>query len=153
MQIALQRLLQGLRLAVDEVVHHDDVLPIVIWSRAGVTGRDLDPGDSRVVKHDAEEGQAPIARRGRDETREDPTAVRTEVVDQRAVPSIRSSFWLVNIREDGTEASHRCRGGAISSGYEEQTLGDPAADRGEQAQRAERAEDGAVRRIVEEPCK
>src|SRR4029453_3912821 len=40
------------------------MLPIIIWPRGDVAGGDPDPGDARVVKHDAEEGQAPIAGRG-----------------------------------------------------------------------------------------
>jgi len=64
-------LLTKLWLAVDEVIHHDDVMPlIVIRLRGNVPGFDSDPRDARVVKHDAEEGQASIARRGRDEAAE-----------------------------------------------------------------------------------
>ena len=41
----------------------------------------------------------------------------------------------------------------VGAGYEEQSFGDVAAYRSEQPRRAEGAEDGAVGRIVEEPCK
>ena len=64
-------LLNDLGLAVDEVVHHDDVmLAIVIRPRGNVAGLDPDRRDAGVIKLDAEEGQASIARRGRNETTE-----------------------------------------------------------------------------------
>jgi hypothetical protein len=67
----LPPLLKELWLAVDEVIHHDDVMAaIVIRSRGNVACFDSDPRDERVVKHDAEEGLASIARRGRDEAAE-----------------------------------------------------------------------------------
>ena len=63
--------LKELWLAVDEVVHHDDVVAfIVVWTRGNVAGLDPDRGDAGVIKHNAEEGQASIARGGRDETAE-----------------------------------------------------------------------------------
>lgn len=64
-------LLNKLWLAVDEVIHHDDIMPaIIIRPRGNVACFYPDRRDARVVKHDAEEGQAPIARRGRDKTTE-----------------------------------------------------------------------------------
>ena len=90
MQASSQRFcrLVGLWLAVDKVIHHDDVvLIIIIRPRGDVAGCDPDPRDARVVKHDAEEGKAPIARRGRDETAEDQLAVEVEVLHQRAGPT------------------------------------------------------------------
>src|SRR5687767_11392345 len=63
---------QGLGLAVEKVVHHDDVVfLIIIRPRGDVAGGDPDPGDASIVKHDAEEGQGPIAWRGWDDTLED----------------------------------------------------------------------------------
>ena len=48
--------LVGLWLAVEKVIHHDDVvLIIIIRPRGYVAGRDPDPRDARVVKKDAEE--------------------------------------------------------------------------------------------------
>ena len=77
--------LKELRLAVDEVVHHDNVMvPIIVRTRGNVTGLDHDRRDAGVVKHDAEEGQASIARRRRNETGEDEFAVSVEVLDPRA---------------------------------------------------------------------
>ena len=64
-------LLKKLWLAVDEVVHHHDVmLAIVIRPRGNVAGRNPNRRDAGVIKLDAEEGQASIARRGRNETAE-----------------------------------------------------------------------------------
>ena len=142
------RLLKGLRLAVDKVIHHDDVMmAIIIWPRGNVTARDLHPGDARVGKHDAEEGQAVGVRRGRDEAGEEQIAVGIEVFDQRggACPA-----WGVYVCEDRAEAPHRCWGNTVGTGYKEQTFGDVAAHRSEQPRRAEGAEDRAVGRIAEE---
>jgi hypothetical protein len=73
--------MKGLWLAVDKVIHHDDVsLFIIIRPRRDVAGCDPDPRDARVVKHDAEEGKAPIARRGRNETAEDQPAIHVEIL-------------------------------------------------------------------------
>ena len=70
MEFHLQ-LLKELWLAVDEVVHHDDVMvAIVIRSRGNIAGFDPYPRDASVIKHDAEEGQVSVARRSRDETAE-----------------------------------------------------------------------------------
>ena len=61
----------SLWLAVDKVIHHHDVLVlIIIRPRRRVAGCDPHPRDKRVVKHDAEEGKTRIARRSRDETAE-----------------------------------------------------------------------------------
>ncbi len=83
------------------------MLAIIIWPRGNVTARDLHPGDARVGKHDAEEGQAVGMRRGRDEAAEEQIAVGIEVFDQRggACPA-----WGVYVCEDRAEAPHRCWG-------------------------------------------
>ena len=71
-------------LAVDEIVHHDNVMvPIVVRTRGNVTGLDHDRRDAGVVKHDAEEGEASIARRRRNETGEYEFAVSVELLDAR----------------------------------------------------------------------
>src|SRR5206468_12121976 len=78
-------LLKKLWLAVDEIVHHDNVmLPIIVRTRGNIAGLDPDRRDTGVVKHDAEEGEASIARRRRNETGEDEFAVSVEVLDARA---------------------------------------------------------------------
>jgi hypothetical protein len=57
------RSLNDLWLAVDEVIHHDDVMAlIVIWPRGNVAGFDQDRRDAGVVELDPEEGQVSIAR-------------------------------------------------------------------------------------------
>ena len=59
-------------LAVDEVVHHDNVMvPIIVRTWGNVAGLDHDRRDAGVVKHDPEEGEASMARRSRNETAED----------------------------------------------------------------------------------
>jgi hypothetical protein len=107
--------LKELWLAVDEVVHHDDVMPaIIIWPRGNVAGFDPDPRNARVGKHDAEEGQASITRRSRDETAEQQIAVGIEVIDQRAgmavsvFPARSAAIRLVNVCEDRAEGSDFC---------------------------------------------
>jgi len=142
-----------LRLAVDEVIHHHDVLLIVIPPRARLAGRDPHPGDKRVVEHDTEEGQAPIAGRGRDEAGEEPMTMGVEVLDLRTMLSrlcLVRLVGLVDVREDRAEAGHRCRRSSIGARHEEESLGEAAAYRSEQARSAEGAEDVAVGRIVEE---
>ncbi len=65
------RLVKDLWLAVDEVIHHDDVmLRIIVRSWGNVAGRDPNRRDAGVVKLDAEKRQVSIARRGRNETAE-----------------------------------------------------------------------------------
>ncbi len=56
---------------------------IIIRTR-GLTGRDLDRRDARVVEFDPDEGQACIAGRGRDKTAEYPLTVAIEILDPRA---------------------------------------------------------------------
>ena len=64
-------LVKELWLAVDEIVHHDDVvLLIVVRPRGNVAGCDPNRRDAGVVKLDGEKGQVSIARRGRNETAE-----------------------------------------------------------------------------------
>ena len=64
-------LVNELWLAVDEIVHHDDVvLLIVVRSRGNVAGRDPNRRDAGIVKLDAEKGQVSIAGRRRNETAE-----------------------------------------------------------------------------------
>ena len=79
---------KGLWLAVEEVVHHDDVMfRIIIRPWGDVAAGDPHPGDARLVEYDAEEGQAAIARRGRDVADEQPLVVGVEVLDPRAGPT------------------------------------------------------------------
>ena len=72
-------------LAVDEVVHHYNVmLPIVVRTGSHVAGFDADRGDAGVIECDAEEREVPVARRCGNDTAEDKCAVPVEVLDPRA---------------------------------------------------------------------
>ena len=114
------------------------MLLIVIRPRGNVAGLDPDRRDAGVVEHDAEEGQASIARRGRNETEEYPFAVSVEVLDPRASASgMLATIWLINICEYCAETSDRCRGSAIGTRYGEGRFGDVASHRSEQPRRAE----------------
>jgi hypothetical protein len=63
--------MKDLRLAINEVVHHDDVmLAVVIGPRGNIAGRNPDQRDAGFIELDAEEGQTSIARRRRNETAE-----------------------------------------------------------------------------------
>jgi hypothetical protein len=59
-----------LRLAIDEIVHHDDVMVLIVIRTRYIAGRDPDRGDAGVIKLDAEKGLISIARRGWNETAE-----------------------------------------------------------------------------------
>ena len=100
-------LLKGLWLAVDEVVHHDDVMPAIIILPRDLISRDPDRRDARVVEFDTDEGEACIARRGRDKTREDPFTVAIEILDQGAGFVWFASIWQINVCEDHAEATDR----------------------------------------------
>lgn len=49
-------LVQGCRFSVEEVVHHDDVLSVVIRPRRHIAGNDPHSSDTSVAKDNAEEG-------------------------------------------------------------------------------------------------
>src|SRR6185503_10813632 len=51
-----------LRLAINEVVHHDDVMPpVVVGSREGIAGADADERDACLVEQHANKGKARLA--------------------------------------------------------------------------------------------
>src|SRR5262245_58285870 len=150
-----------LRFAVQEVIHHDDVMcPVIIRPRSSIAGRDAHSGDAhgRVLIDDAEEGQTSIARRGWDKAAEEQPAVGAEVLDFRAGLTVTvfiarpAPIRQVNVREDRAEATDLCCHISIGAGYEEQSFGDVAMYGSEQPQRTEGTEDGPVGRIVEERC-
>jgi hypothetical protein len=63
--------LKRLWLAVDEVIHHDDVVVLIIVpARLRVAGRDPHACDQRLIEHDSEKGKACVPWRSRDETAE-----------------------------------------------------------------------------------
>src|ERR1700752_2537289 len=79
------KLMERLRLAIEEVIQHDDVMrPIIIRPRRSIAARDPYSCDPCVAKDDAEEGKTSIARRGRDEAAEYQTPAGAEAFDQRA---------------------------------------------------------------------
>ena len=131
------------------------MLAIVIRPRGNVAGLDPDRRDAGVIKLDAEEGQASIARRSRNVTVEEKLAVLVEVLDQGAAVARRGresspAIWLVNICEHRAETSYCCRGSTIGARYGEERFGDVAPHRREQPRPAERPEDGAVGGIAKE---
>ena len=104
-------------LAVDKVIHHDDVMfAIIILPRGNVAGFDPDRRDTCVVELDTEEGQASIAWRGRDRTAKYQLTAAVEILDQRAALLYFPSIWLVNVCEDRAESSDRCQRSAVATG-------------------------------------
>src|SRR5262245_48055098 len=143
---------QGLWFTVDKVIHHDDVsVPTIIWPRGGVAARDSHPGDACVLKHNAEEGKAPVTLRGQDEAAEQQLVAGAEVLDQGAGLAVSVldtvSMRLVNIRKDRAKTSDR-RSCVAVAGHEEVHVGDVAPNGAEQPRGAERGEDGPVRRVI-----
>src|SRR5881296_2262868 len=94
---------QGLRLTVDEVVHHDEVLGAVradIGARRAQRGfatRDQDPGDDRGVEYRTDEGEPLSAEMGRRCDAGELDTVRVEILDPR-------SGRLVDVGEHHPEA-------------------------------------------------
>ena len=136
--------------AVQEVIHHDDVMcPIIIRARRSIAARDSHSGNPRVGKDDAQEGQTSVARRGWDEAAEDQPPVGAEALD--ACAGLTVSVFIagptpirkVNVREDRAEATNLRCNTSIGSGHEEQCLGDVAVYWSEQPLRTEGAKDGA----------
>src|ERR1700752_2638920 len=146
-----QGLAQGLRLAVKEVIHHDDISsPPIIQSRGDVSARDPHSGDGRVaVKHDAEEGKAAIAWQGRDNAAEEQIAVGIEVLDTGTGLTVSA---LVDICEDRAKTGDRrwLDYGASRDRDKEGSISDVNADGAEQPAVAERREGSAVGRVVEQ---
>ena len=103
-----------MRLTVDEVVHHDDVVRLVIvWTRSNATADDSDAGDPRVVELDPEERKASIARRSRDKTAEQQTTISAEKLHQGTGATVTvfgtrtTAVRLVHVSENRTEAGDR----------------------------------------------
>jgi hypothetical protein len=107
-------------LAIDEVVHHDDV------DRSSInrTGSDIacnnpHAGVSRVVELDPEERKTSIAGRGRDKTAEQQTPIGAEKLDQRTCVTVAvfrtwtTTVGLIDVSEDRTEAGNRCSSASV----------------------------------------
>src|SRR5262245_15976696 len=123
------QLVKQLWFAIDEIVHHNDVmLFVVVRPGCNVTGLDAHSCDACVVKDNAEEGQAVGVRRGRDEAGEYQVTVFVEVLEPGAGAP---AAWGVYVCKDCAEAAHGCWLKTISTRYEEQTFGDIAAHRSE----------------------
>jgi hypothetical protein len=108
------QLWNALWFTVDEVIHHDDVMfPIIIRTRGSVAASDAHPRNARVARHNAEEGKAPVARRGGDEAAEQQLAIDAEVLNQRAGLAVAAlaarpaPIRQVNIREDRAKTIDR----------------------------------------------
>src|SRR5436190_14531247 len=128
------------------------MVPIVFRTRGNVTGLDHDRRDAGVVKHDAEEGQASIARRGRNETGEDKFALSVEVLDARActLRARPSAIWLINICEHRAETFNCCGDSATGTRYVEGHFGNVAPHRCEQTGETEGLEDLTVGGIAKQ---
>lgn len=146
-----QGLAQGLRLAVKEVIHHNDILsPAIIQSGGDISARDPHSGDGRVVvKHDAEEGKAAIARQGRDNAAEEQIPAGIEVLDTGTRITVSA---LVNVCEDRAKTGDRrwFADAAWRDRHKEGYISDVAPDCAEQPIVAERGEGGPVARVVEQ---
>src|SRR4029077_3828657 len=105
------------------------------------------------AKDDAKEGQACIARRGRDEAAKEQIAVSAKGLDQRAGLTVSMLLgWpapirMVNVCEDRAEPGGRRRCAARAR-HEEVHLCDVALYRAKEPHGAERLEDGFVGRVA-----
>ena len=126
---------------------------IIIRPRRDIATRDPHPGDARVVKDDAKERKAGIARRGWDEAAKYQLAVSAKVLDQRAGFPVSVFFAgpvpirMVHVCEDRAEPGGR-RVRAAGARHEEVHLSDVAFYRAKEPHGAERLEDGFVGRVA-----
>ena len=149
--------LDRLRLSVQEVIHHDDVMrSVIIRPWGSIAARDPHSSDARVRKHDAEEGHTLIARRSWDRILVEQSPVGAEVLDEGAgwpIPVLvfgPAPVRQVHVREDRAESAG-CRwfGLGVGTRHKELRLRHVAIDRAEEALGAERLEDGFVGRVAE----
>ena len=77
-------LVNGRRLSVEKVVHHDDIFSIVIRTRRCIASYDLHSSHTSIAKDNADEGQVSVARRSRRIACEKQLAAGAVVLDQRA---------------------------------------------------------------------
>lgn len=146
---------KGLWLAVDEVVHHHNVMVgIIIRSWSVVAGYDPDDSDPWIGEHDPEEGEVSITGRGRHSAGEYPLPAAVETLEDGTSVSLSvSSIRLINVCEDRTETGDRGWLGAVGTGDEEKGVRNVAAYWSEQPRRAECSEGLSVIWITEEGFK
>src|SRR5690349_11794842 len=157
-ELTLRR--QMMWLAVDEVVHHDDVdSRAIVRTGSDIACNDPHTRDARVGELDPEERETAIARRGRDKTAEQQTAISTEKLYQRTGTTITlfvawtTTVRLVHVSENRPESGDGRSRSSVRSGHEERRIGDIASHRCEQARTTKGTECGGVSRIAEEGYK
>ena len=124
---AIFDLVSGLWFAVDEIVHHDNVVLAIIIRTRGRVRFDADLSDARVLKHDAKEGEAAIAWRRRDRAAEKQPAIVVKVLDHGAMITLElfalvTAIRLIDICEDRAETRNRSCSCSIGTGHEEQCI-------------------------------
>ena len=88
-------LVQRCRFSVKEVVHHYDVLSVVIRPRRHIARNDLHSSDTSIAKDNTEEGQVSVARRSWRGALEKQLAASAEVLDHRAGVTVSCPGLLV----------------------------------------------------------
>src|SRR6185503_12186908 len=146
-----------MRLSIDEIVHHDDVgLPVIVRTGSDIACNDPHTGDPRVVELDPEERKASIARRSRDKTAEQQTAISTEKLQQGTGATITvfgtwtTAVGLVHVSKNRAEAGDGRSSSSVRSRHEEKRVSDVASDWCEQSRSTERTKRSGIRRIAEE---
>ena len=150
-------LLKQLWLAVDEVIHHDDVMLAHHHSAPGqrcrlvIRTRAMRASSNTMPKKDRLPSPGEAGTKLLNSSLPSASKYSISVLAPRFPRLPRPApIRLVNICEDRAEAAGRCWDGPLVPGYKEQSFSDVAAHWSEQPRRAEGAEDGAVGRIVEE---
>src|SRR5689334_8105044 len=94
-------------LAVKKVVHHDDiVLVVVVWTWGGVACSDSHSSDPSIIEFDSEERQISVPRCGGNITAEQQLTVDAEKLHQRARPAVAvflagsTSIRLIHVGEN-----------------------------------------------------
>ena len=104
-------LVQRCRFSVKEVVHHYDVLSVVIRPRRRIAGNDLHSSNTSIAKDNADEGQVSVARRSRRGAPEKQLAAGAEVLDQSAGVTVfcsvswSAAIWGVNVGKNHAKSS------------------------------------------------
>src|SRR6266536_1862968 len=132
-----QGLGQGLRFAVDEVIHHDDIS--VGCSQDAIARRNSDEKNASCVKPDSQERKASAIGRSRQHVpAKQQVTVDIEGFDLRAVVNI-------HVGEYGAEPCARCR--LCSPRYKEKCFRDVAIQGAEEPLGTERAKELGIDRV------